>query len=109
MLVIFSCPVYANITMFGEVAVQLLKSMGRSGKVPGAILADDVAVALANLQSSLDAETQSTENATEPKENDEPIVSLRHRALPLIELLKAAASAQCNIMWDSVDKTYTNE
>ncbi|MBE0436458.1 MAG: DUF1840 family protein, partial [Methylomicrobium sp.] len=27
-------------------------------------------------------------------------VSLAHRALPLIELLTAAAKANCNVMWD---------
>ena len=34
-------------------------------------------------------------------EDEEPPVSLPHRALPLIELLKAAAKAECNVMWDS--------
>ncbi len=29
------CPAYANITMFGDVAVRLLKLMGHSGTVPG--------------------------------------------------------------------------
>jgi hypothetical protein len=32
MLVTFSCPAYANITMFGDVAVHLLELMGHSGK-----------------------------------------------------------------------------
>ena len=34
-------------------------------------------------------------------EDEEPPVSLGHRALPLIELLKAAAKAERNVMWDS--------
>ncbi|MDH3986447.1 MAG: DUF1840 domain-containing protein, partial [Gammaproteobacteria bacterium] len=34
-------------------------------------------------------------------EDDESTVSLPHRALPLIDLLKAAAKAKCNVMWDS--------
>ena len=49
MLVTFSCPVYANITMFGDVAVRLLKLMGHSGTTPGALLADDVPAALERL------------------------------------------------------------
>ena len=40
MLVTFSCPAYADITMFGDVAVRLLQLMGHSGTVPGALLAD---------------------------------------------------------------------
>jgi len=35
------------------------------------------------------------------EDDDEAPVSLSHRALPLIELLKAAAKAQVNVMWDS--------
>jgi hypothetical protein len=34
MLVTFSCPVYANITMFGDVAVRLPELMRHSGTVP---------------------------------------------------------------------------
>jgi hypothetical protein len=34
MLVTFSCPAYASITMFGDVAVRLLKLMGHSGTGP---------------------------------------------------------------------------
>ncbi len=31
----------------------------------------------------------------------EAAVSLSHRALPLIELLRAAAKEKCNVMWKS--------
>ncbi|WP_100644560.1 DUF1840 domain-containing protein [Alteromonas facilis] len=103
MLVIFSCPAHANITMFGDVAVQLLKFMGHSGKVPGAIRADDVPAALTSLQAALNAESQFEEkDAVHDEESDEPGVSLTRRALPLIELLNAAIGEQCYVMWDSV-------
>jgi hypothetical protein len=36
-------------------------------------------------------------------EDGEPVVSISHRALPLIELLEAAAKAECNVMWDGND------
>jgi hypothetical protein len=42
MLVTSSCPAYSDITMFGEVAVRLLKMMGHSGTVPSAVLAEDI-------------------------------------------------------------------
>jgi hypothetical protein len=101
MLVTFSCPAYASITMFGDVAIRLLKLMGHSGTVPGALLADDVQAALERLEAAVEADKQSPE-PEEPAEgaDGEPAVSLPHRALPLIELLKAAAKAECDVMWD---------
>jgi Domain of unknown function (DUF1840) len=110
MLVTFSCPAYANITMFGDAAVRLLKLMGHSGTVPGALLAADVQAALERLEAAVEADKQSPEPQPEPEasaqsEDGEPAVSLSHRALPLIELLKAAAEAKCDVMWDSSNKS----
>lgn len=103
MLVTFSCPAYADITLFGDVAIRLLKIMGHSGTVPSALLADDIPAALARLEAAIEAEKQSSQTTKVPAEDDdgEPVVSLAHRALPLIDLLKAAAKDKCNVMWDS--------
>jgi len=101
-LITFSCSAYADITMFGDVAIHLLKLMGHSGVVPSALLAEDIQPALKRLQAAVAADPDSPEPAkTAGDKDDEPAVSLRHRALPLIELLKAAANAECNVMWDS--------
>lgn len=100
MLVTFSTPAYADITMFGDVAVRMLKMMGRSETVPGAILAEDVQSALEQLKTAVEAEQQLPVQENIDEEADEPAVSLSHRALPLIELLEAAAKAECNVMWD---------
>ena len=101
MLVTFSTPVYANITMFGDVATQLLKLMGHSGTVPGALLAADVTPALERLQAGVKMQTASS-GSKEPagEEDGEEAVSLSHRALPLVELLAAAAKANRDVMWD---------
>jgi hypothetical protein len=102
MLVTFSCPAYADITMFGDVAVHLLKMMGHSGTVPSALVAADVPAALERLEAAVAAAGQSpAPGETHQAEDEEPAVSLGQRALPLIELLKAAAKAECNVMWDS--------
>jgi hypothetical protein len=102
MLVTFSCPAYADITMFGDVAVALLKMMGHSGTVPGALLAEDVEAALAQLEAAVEAgEPLPVPKESADADDDEPPVSTPHRALPLIELLKAAAKADCNVMWAS--------
>jgi len=102
MLVTFSCPDCADITMFGDVAVRLLELMGQSGKITGALLAEDVQPALERLEAAVEADKQSPE-PEEPADadDDEPGVSLSLRAWPLIELLKTAAKAKCNVMWDS--------
>jgi len=101
MLVTFSTPVYADITMFGDVAVQLLKMMGHSGTVPGALLADEVQPALERLEAAIEAEKREHEGESREDEEGEPVVPLSHRALPLIELLRAAAREDANVMWDS--------
>ena len=100
MLVTFKTDV-GNITMFGNVALQMIKMMGHSETIPGAILAEDLPVALAQLKEKLAKET--TPPSVEEDENDEekePVVSMTHRALPLINLLTEAVKAECNLMWE---------
>ena len=102
MLITFSSSAYANITMFGDVALRLLKLMGHSATVPGALLAEDIPPALQRLEAAVEADKRSPEpEKSEEGEDGEVAVSLSHRALPLIELLKAAAKAKSNVMWDS--------
>ena len=58
MLVTFRTDSHESITFFGGVAIRLLKMMGHSGTIPGAILAQDVSVALADLQKALSGQKQ---------------------------------------------------
>jgi Domain of unknown function (DUF1840) len=44
MLVTFTTKAYADITLFGDIVLAMLKMMGHSATVPGAILADNVCV-----------------------------------------------------------------
>jgi hypothetical protein len=102
MLVTFTTSAYADITMFGDVALHMLKLMGHSGTVPGALLAEDIPPALLQLETAVEADKQSPQPAQSGEEDDGEVpVSLSHRALPLIELLKAASREKCNVMWDS--------
>jgi hypothetical protein len=97
MLVTFTTKAYADITMFGEVALAMLKMMGHSETVPGAIRAEDVPKALSLLTAAISAK-----NALPPvggKAADEPVVSMANRALPLINLLAAAAKSDSYVMW----------
>jgi hypothetical protein len=99
MLVTFTTNAYADITMFGDVAQAMLKMMGHSTTVPGAILAADVPAALSQLTAAIDKEKEKAAPPVEDKDTDEPVVSMAHRALPLISLLAAAAKAESNVMW----------
>ena len=54
MLVTFHSKDYYPITMFGDVALQLIEKMGVTPKVPGAIYAEDVPQALWQLQQALE-------------------------------------------------------
>lgn len=105
MLVTFKTEAYASITMFGDVAVALIKLMGHSGKVPGALMPEDVPTALERLKAAVAANPDSALDPAGPDRQDdegrESHVSLAHRALPLVELLSAAAAAKKYVMWES--------
>jgi len=98
MLVTFTTDAHADITMFGDVALAMLKMMGHSATAPGAILAADVPAALSKLTTAIEAEKESAP-VEQQDDDDEPVVSMAHRAMPLIDLLAAAAKAECNVMW----------
>jgi len=105
MLITFRCEACGDIMMFGEIAQRLLKMMGHSGTVPGAILAEDVPPALDRLKRAVELEKSA--GASEPSVNNgnqegdigDQTVRLAHRALPLIELFEAAAKENCDVMW----------
>lgn len=100
MLVTFTTDAYANITMFGDDALAMLKMMGHSATVPSAILAADVPEALRRLNAALEAQKETSPRVEDNDEDaQEPVVSMANRALPLIELLTAAAKANRNVMW----------
>ena len=98
MLVTFTTDAYADTILFGEVALGLLKMMGHSATVPGAILAADISVAMSRLKTALDSE-KTLPPLMVAKGLEEPVVSLAHRALPLLNLLAAAEKSGSNVMW----------
>lgn len=96
MLVTFTTKAYADITMFGDTAIAMLKMMGHSVTVPGALRAEDVPEALRQLKTAVAANNAPPHT---DKDADEPVVSTAHRAMPLIDLLAAAAKDGCSVMW----------
>ena len=103
MIVTFQSRAHADILMFGDIAVSLLKLMGHSGTVPGALQAGDIPTALDHLKKAIainKAVVTDASDRVEEGESGERTVNLTHRALPLIELLTASAMAKCDVMWD---------
>jgi hypothetical protein len=96
-----------RVTMFGDVAVHLLKMMGHSGTVPSALLADDIPAALERLENALQhppplPKTPDQEKRGEANDGDEAgerPVSIGQRAFPLVQLLRNAAANKADIMW----------
>ena len=102
MLIKFRSTNSAEFVMFSEVALQLIRLMGHGATVPGAIAAEDVPAALAQLHQAL-ASTPPTATASVNDGSDgviEPNVSLQQRAAPLLEMLGYAVTAKSYVMWD---------
>lgn len=109
MLVTFKSQSHGDVTMFGTVGKSLLKMMGQSGNVPGAIMAADLPAARQALQDKLaQVESQApdassgdatAQGASDGDEGEAP-VSMATRALPLLEMLQSAIDADDNVMWE---------
>lgn len=117
MLVTFRSTATESITMFADVAVQLLKLMGATGRIPGALGPDDVVLALRQLEHATEqikagthvtparpADNEDSKNEDEDDEEREPPVDLATRAVPLLSILKRAAAANAEVMWEAKGK-----
>lgn len=110
MIVIISTR-FGQIRMHGGSAVALLKLMGHSGTVPGAILAADLPAALRQLRAGLETQGSRPVPETPPppaagddrereeREEREPPVPLRNRALPLVAMIETAIERGSDLMW----------
>jgi len=113
MLVTFRSPATESITMFGDAAQSLLKLMGASGHVPGALNAEDLPAALSRLESEIESLKANAATPVPPADNedfrhdeatdeDKPRapVPLVNRAIPLLSVMKRAAAAHEGIVWE---------
>lgn len=116
MLVTFRSTATESITMFSDVAVQLLKLMGATGRIPGAFGPDDVGLALQKLEHATEqikagthvtparpADNEDASNEDEDEDNEAPI-DLATRAVPLLSILKRAAAAHAELSWEGKGK-----
>ena len=104
MLVTFHTPATGDVVMFGDIAIQLLRLMGHSGKVPGALQPEDLPQAIRLLKTAVEGHSPSDtdiNSINENEDNDEAKVSLRNRSFPLIQLLEAAEREEVQVIWES--------
>jgi len=115
MLVQFKSPATETITMFDNDAVQLLKLMGATGRVPGGLSGEDVPPAMQRLESAIEGLKTKTNADTpaRPADNEDwasdedknlhrsPPIQLETRAIPLLSLLKRAAAAKATVTWEA--------
>lgn len=104
MLVRFSSVKTDSIVMFGDVGVQLIRMLGGSGNIPGAIEAEDIPAAVARLKGELKrlsgGQPEPAAGGKDDETEHETPVALATRALPLIDLLNRAAAAKAAVMWE---------
>jgi hypothetical protein len=103
MLITFKTSAYANIIMFGDIGLELLGMMGFGKTVPSAIGVADVPQALENLQRKLDAlpeQQQPVDAGSDDPADDPSAINLHTRAVPLLELLRAAIADEKAVRWE---------
>jgi Domain of unknown function (DUF1840) len=115
MLVTFRSTATESIRMFEGAAVELLKLMGATGRIPGGLSAVDVPPALARLEAAIDQIKTDTHAPTpaRPADNEDwasdedkevernPPVAITSRAVPLLSLMKRAAAANAAVTWEA--------
>lgn len=108
MLVTFKSRAHADVIMFGDIALKLIGMMGCRESVPGVVEAEDIPRALRSLQQGIVAHDAAVETgeADDVDDEEEARVSTQHRALPLIELLKAAADEEVPVIWEEGGRPY---
>jgi hypothetical protein len=107
MLVKFSTR-HGQLIMLGEPAVALLRLGGHSGTVPSAVLAAELPAFLTRLRAGLALHGDELSPAPPPpdpeqREGDEPRerpISLRQRAVPLLDMIETATRRPSDLMWD---------
>lgn len=107
MIITFKSKAGSDTAYFKNIGLKLLAMMGRDNKVPSALYAEDVPVALQALKQELaqleqQEQQQQQENVAEDEQQlvKSEHISIQTRAQPLIELLTKAAKKQTSVFWE---------
>lgn len=101
MLIKFESEHSGNFVMLSDVALPLLKMMGMSGNTEGAVSEENLATALATLESSLQKARQAGNKPDDDDDDDEEDapIGLSTRASPLLDMLRKAKQKGGHVMW----------
>jgi len=100
MLYKFRSKASADLIMLEPNGRQLLEIMGKDPRPPGILLPQEMARAMQALQQALDDETQALHEAgVQPHAVPAGAVSLRQRALPMLDMLRRCERAGAEIVW----------
>lgn len=106
MLIVFKSKASGDVMMFGDVALQLLDTMGKGREKQGIVTVEQMPDAIRRLK-QMAAQSKAGPDEIHDKTNDEPtdsgdqrrVVSLAVRAVPLIELLERSLKARTPVTW----------
>lgn len=108
MLITFKSRTHADIVMFGDVALKLIKMMGCKEGSQGVIEPEDIPQALKSLRQGVAAEDVAVEEDETEEDEDEEAeqVSAHNRALPLIDMLNNAIKDDVPVTWEEGGRSY---
>jgi len=98
-LVTFRSRAASEIIMYAETARRLLEIIGKPMAERGVITSDQVEEALERLEKAVQAEKPPSVSSDEEAAGAEMPVSLRQRAYPLVEMLRAARKRHVDVTW----------
>ncbi len=106
-MITFKSAATADMIMFGDVATRLLELMGKEATEKGIITPEQLPDAIARLEAVMVSERErhrdqvlaSGVSETGGNDNEQPGVSLTHRALPLLEMLQVSLKENQPVVW----------
>ncbi|HYA66163.1 MAG TPA: DUF1840 domain-containing protein [Burkholderiaceae bacterium] len=98
-LVTFRSKAASEIIMYAQTAQRLLEIMGKSMAERGVITKEEVGEALARLVQAVENERPEAEPAEDELPAGGRPVSLRQRAYPLVQMLRAAQKRHVDVTW----------
>jgi hypothetical protein len=109
MLITFRSQASGDVMMFGDVARQMLRIIGKESADKGIVTVAQLPDAIAALQHAIAADKAAwgeqsafgqVNTEVEPDGRKEPFVSASQRARPLLELLEWSLKSDKPVLWD---------
>ncbi len=98
MLITFKSPASSDVIMFGHVAEQMMKIIGKDIADKGIVTVEYLPVAIEKLKAAIQADIQ-VEKQSEPNGDEGKSAGMRQRAPPLVELLEWSLKQKVPVVW----------